>query len=132
MKSTFLTIGVATFVFLGVVLFATFKSAPNRIKYSGETIMELIKENPSQFHADSLSKISDYYLVDVSSKQNATYSEFQGYVRIAFPQALDEANEALFRSDKIKILIGEDPLQVNALWTLLHQIGYSNIYVLKN
>lgn len=138
-KTRRLTISTIVFVFILVIGFLTFRT-PNLVyELSPESTIEELYNIENEMIPDEMMDIlaygdSNVVLIDVRDP----YEYDKGYlgeaINIPVSEILMEKSISFFQEMKkdsvIVILYGQDQLDANGPWMLLHQLGFYNIKIL--
>lgn len=138
-KTRRLTISTIVFVFILVIGFLTFRT-PNLVyELSPESTIEELYNIENEMIPDEMMDIlaygdSNVVLIDVRDP----YEYDKGYlgeaINIPVSEILMEESISFFQEMKkdsvIVILYGQDQLDANGPWMLLHQLGFYNIKIL--
>ncbi|WP_170179816.1 rhodanese-like domain-containing protein [Flavivirga rizhaonensis] len=126
-------ISIVSILFILAVLIGllTYKRPKNTYAINTEKTLEKITNNHFFITLENINT-PDYVLIDVRSQNEFEKGHLEHAINIHTPEILN--NSAFFKelkkSNKIAILYGENPQQVNIPFLFLYQLGYDNIKLL--
>ena len=128
-------ISIASTLFILVVLIAVlaFERPKHIYKVNSKTTLEKLINNDYFLSLNDVNIEKDV-LIDVRNQFEYEKGHLENAINIYAPEILNEINSPIFEElkekDKIIVLYGANPNEVNAPFMLLYQLGYTNLKIL--
>jgi len=138
-KTRRLTISILVFVFILVIGFLTFRTPKLVYQLAPEASLEELYNYENEMIPDEIMDILAYgdsnsILIDVRDPYEYNKGYLGEALNIPVSEILMEESISFFEEMKkdsaIVILYGDDQLEANGPWMLLHQLGFDNIKIL--
>ncbi|MCY1720630.1 hypothetical protein OU798_09770 [Prolixibacteraceae bacterium Z1-6] len=124
--------GVIAVLVLLLILIIVRLSDKNQFKQEAKAAIEASEKVGNTITAAELKKLNDYLVVDLSSGNNQTASDYPHSKHIPFSTLLEKPNQKLLKGTKGKIVLySENIADATKAWVILNQLRFKNIYILQ-
>lgn len=130
-KAAIRPIGIITISLFGFLVIVSFYTDKSAFEISGKEMHAKVLSTTYVIEEDNLTDLKDVSVVDLRDSKSFLLAPRAGAINIPLASVLSEENEAFFKNDKSKVLVCNDPAKAHEVWMLLTQLGYENLYVLK-
>lgn len=116
-----------------LVLLVVRLSNKNLFKQDVALAIEAGTDEKNLISVVELEQSSAYLVVQLNSAESTNFAEFKNSIKIPFQNLLEKENQKLLKETKGKIvLLSEDISTASKAWVILNQLGFENVFILKN
>jgi rhodanese-related sulfurtransferase len=123
-------LGFLVVSFFAILVLVTSFTQKNKIKYSGEEMLQLVKSTSYVIDSTELENLTPYIIIDLRSKDATMSNPSPGAINAPLSDLLSKENQALFDRSEAKVFLSDDFIEANEAWMLVRQLGYEDLYVL--
>lgn len=132
MKTSIRSLGIIVVSIFGFLIILTFYTEKNQLELTSQQMHEKMTSQIYLLDSSKVNTLNDPMWISLNKEDMFLKNDSDEAINIPLPDLLSEEYNEIWKNKKPKILFSADNISSFQAWSLLTQMGYTDIYVMKS